>query len=93
MFAPKILHRLSLHFSLQWENCNIQEKFKTKVLHFYLDGGEEGRGGEWGANTMYFGRCANGKLTQVLKRMTVFFREPAVRLNFKRDHGSKSSAL
>ena len=46
---------LSIVFNFSWDNCNTQEKWKTKLLQNLFCGG--GRG----VTKVYYGRCANGE--------------------------------
>ena len=37
---------ISIVFNFSWDGCNTQEKYKTKVMHFFLFFGGGGGGGK-----------------------------------------------
>ena len=47
---------ISIVFSFSWDGCNTQEKWKTKVMQFFLGGGGAG------ADKVRYGKCGSGVL-------------------------------
>ena len=53
-------------FNFPWDDCNTQGEWKTRVMHFVLEGGGggAGRSGAGRANKVPYGKCRSGVFSE-----------------------------